>query len=119
MALCLCLILSKAQHAAGIANGTPQGIEGHISDPPKVLASDTATNIALEEDEDVLALEIQGTGITLEDDEDDTGGHMDEVVKAAIPSGSRKYVSCYLNPCNDFLMLPVVQNPRSSGDREE
>ena len=119
MAPRLRLIHSKAQRAAGIADGTAQGIEGHISDPPKVLASDTATDMTLEEDEDDLALAIQGTGITLEDDEDDTGGHMDEVVKVAIPSGSRKYVSCYPNPCNDFLTLPVAQNPRSSGDREE
>ena len=45
MAPRLRLIHSKAQRAAGIADGMAQGIEGHISDPPKVLASDTASDL--------------------------------------------------------------------------
>ena len=95
---------SKAQCAAGIADGTAQGIEGHVADPPKVLTSDTTTDMARDEDEDDLALAIQGTSITLDDnEEDDSGGHVDEMVKAAIPAGSKKYVSFCLNPFNHFL----------------
>ena len=122
MAPRLRLIPSKAQCAADIADGTAQGIEGHVADPPKVLTSDTTTDMAVgeDEDEDDLALAIQGTSITLDDnEEDDLGGHVDEMVKAAIPSGSKKYVSFCLNPFNHFLTLPVVQSPWSSGDRKE
>ena len=40
MAPRLQLIHSKVQHAAAIADGTAQGIEGHVADPPKVLSSE-------------------------------------------------------------------------------
>lgn len=122
MAPRLRLIPSKAQRAADIADGTAQGIEGHVADPPKVLTSDTTTDMAVgeDEDEDDLALAIQGTSITLDDDEeDDSGGHVDEMVKASIPSGSKKYVSFCPNPFNHFLTLPIAQSPCSSGDRKE
>ena len=95
-----------------------------MADPPKVLTSDTTTDMAMgedeDEDEDDLALAIQGTRVTLDDnEEDDSGGHVDEMVKAAIPSGSKKYVSFCLNPFNHFLTLAVAQSPCSSGDRKE
>ena len=39
------LIHSKVQCAAAIADGTAQGIEGHVADPPKVLSSENDLDV--------------------------------------------------------------------------
>ena len=87
---------SKAQRAAGIADGTAQGIDGHVSDPPKVILPEVTTGASMQdhedEDDDDLALATQGTGITLDED-DVADADIQQLVKAPIPPGSRKYVS--------------------------
>lgn len=95
MAPRLQLIHSKVQRAAAIADGTAQGIEGHVADPPKVLSSENDLDMSVDDDVDE-DLAIRGSGITLDDD-DQMGEDVDDIVKAPIPPGSRKYVSYYFN----------------------
>ena len=49
---CLELIHSKVQYAAAIVDGTAQGIEGHVADPPKVLSSENDLDMSVDDDVD-------------------------------------------------------------------